>query len=291
MCACPNFYWILLFFLGKIFFIFIIEYKYYKLKVRHQIGTFYGTEYKIFITNVLTKELFTKLVNLCIPILVLCNYTDFEINNPYLLTIFNITPSELIKHYNYICMLTGFGRGFQNLDIQELNNYSFGEIKEFKFINGTLQFSSHISFTAKEIEKLNHKETLYQYYALQGKNVTINVTEEYLERVRTLVSTIKALQNNGIFYTEVKTLRIFANLYSLLDRNLFEFLNKLLERYLLLFEFDNSTIKEVMSNKDLQVSFDVRNGKYDNDTFTSLDYYLNIFDLLDSNVKVLSKLA
>lgn len=269
----------------------IVKHKYYKLKVRHQIGTFYGTEYKIFITNVLTKELFTKLVNLCIPILVLCNYTDFEINNSYNLTIFNITPSELIKHYNYICMLTEFGRGFQNLDVQELNNYSFGEIKEFKFIDGTLQFSSHISFTIKEIEKLNHKETLYQYYALQGKNIIINVTEEYLERVRTLVSTIKALQNNGIFYTETKTLKLIIKNYETSDSNLACFIDEMLQNYLCLFKLNHSIIEEVINNKDLKVSFNARSGKYDEEIFTSLDYYLNIFNLLDSNIKVLSKLA
>lgn len=268
----------------------IIKHKYYKLKVRHQIGTFYGTEYKIFIVNILTKELFTELVNLAIPILVLCNYSDFEINNSYNLAIFNITPTELIKHYHYICMLTGFGRGFQNLDIDELNSYSFGEIKEFKFVEGILQFSGHISFSAKEIEKLNKKETMYQYYALQGKNVTINTTEEYLERVKCIVSTIKALQNNGIFYTETKTLKIIERCYQVADKELSLFIKNLLYKYLLTFRFNIDIIHEVIDDGNLSASFNVYTGKYDDEIFTSLDYYLNIFGLLDSNVKTLSKL-
>ncbi len=58
-------------------------------------------------------------------------------------------------------------------------------------------------------------------------------------------------------------------------------------------ELDLSTFanQEVIENKDLQASFDPKTNKYDDEIFTSLDYYLNIFNLLDSNIKVLSKLA
>ena len=268
----------------------IIKHKYYKLKARYLCGPIYGTDYKIFITNTLTKDLFTKLVNIKFPILVLCNDTDFEVTNSYNLTILNVTPTEILNHYKYICMLTGFGRGYQNLDIDELNNYSFGEVKEYKFVDGVLQFSSNVYYSAKEVEHLNKKETLDKYYALQGKNVLINCTEEYLERVKSIVSTIKALQNTGIFYTETKTLRILIRSCERTDQKLTCFLDNLLQNYLSLFHFDYMIIQRVIENGDLSASFNVNTGKYDDEIFTSLDYYLNIFALLDSNVKTLSKL-
>lgn len=267
----------------------IVKHKYYKLKARYLIGQIYGENYKIFITNILTKDLFIKLVNTRLPILVLCNSTDFEVNNSYNLSIFNITQTEIIQNYLYICMLTGFGKGYQNLDNEELNNHSFGSIKEFKFVDGILQFSGDVYFTEKEVEQFNHKETLDKYYTLQGKNLLIECTEEYLEKVKTIVSTIKSLQNSGIFYTEPKTLRI---IYRLLENEpeLQNYIHDLLIDYLELFEFDYKTIMEVVDNSNLSASFNVNTGKYDNEIFTSLDYYLNIFTLLDSNVKTLSKL-
>ena len=267
----------------------IIKHKYYKLKARYLTGQIYGENYKIFITNILTKDLFAKLVNTRLPILVLCNSTDFEVNNSYNLSIFYITQTEMIQNYLYICMLTGFGKGYQNLNNEELNNYSFGSIKEFKFIDGTLQFSSDVYFAEKEVEQFNHKETLDKYYALQGKNILINCTEEYLEKVKTIVSTIKSLQNSGIFYTEPKTLRIISRSLDK-ETELKDFIDNLLSNYLELFEFNYETILEVIDNGNLSASFNVNTGKYDDETFTSLDYYLNIFTLLDSNVKTLSKL-
>lgn len=269
----------------------LIRHKYYKLKTHYIAGFLYGQQQKIFITNILTKDLFIKLATMQMPILVLCNSVNFEINNPYNLSIFTITPTELIKHYNYICMLTGFGRGYQNLNIEELNNYSFGEVKEFKFIEGTLQFSSNFYFNARDVEKLKRAETIYEYFALQGKNLTINCTEEYLERVRSLVSTIKALQNNGIFYTEVKTLKMIIASFEDVDTSLARFIDEMLQNYLCLFKLNFNLIEEVMNNKYLKASFNPKTGKYEEDSFTSLDYYLTVFNLLQSNIKMLSKLA
>jgi len=267
----------------------IIKHKYYKLRARYLSGQIYGTDYRIFVTNTLTKDLFTKLVNIRFPILVICNNTDFEVTNSYNLSIFTITSIEMIQNYLYICMLTGCGRGYQNLDNEELNSYSFGTIKEFKFIEGTLQFSGNVQYEAKQVEQFNHKETLDKYYALQGKNLLIECTEEYLERVKSIVSTIKALQNNGIFYTEPKALKIL--IYSLQNEQYLQsFIQNLLKNYLLLFHFNYNIIQEVIDNGDLSASFNVNTGKYDEEIFTSLDYYLNIFTLLDSNVKTLSRL-
>ena len=267
----------------------IIKHKYYKLKARYLSGQIYGTDYRIFVTNTLTKDLFAKLVNIRFPILVLCNNTDFEVINSYNLSIFTITPTEILKNYDCICLLTGCGRCYQNLDNEELNSYSFGTVKEFKFIEGTLQFSGTAYYDSEEVKQYNKKETINKYYALQGKNLLIECTEEYLERVKSIVSTIKALQNNGIFYTEPKALKLL--LYSLKDEQYLQsFIQNLLRNYLLLFHFNYNIIQEVIDNGDLSASFNVNTGKYDEEIFTSLDYYLNIFTLLDSNVKTLSKL-
>lgn len=268
----------------------IIKHKYYKLRARYLSGQIYGTDYRIFITNTLTKDLFTKLVNIKFPILVLCNNTDFEVTNSYNLSIFTVTPTEILKNYDCICLLTGFGRGYQNLDNEELNNYSFGTVREFKFVEGTLQFSGTVQYDSEEVKQYNKKETLDKYYALQGKNLLIECTEEYLERVKSIVSTIKALQNTGIFYTETKTLRILIRSCERTDQKLTCFLDNLLQNYLSLFHFDYMIIQRVIENGDLSASFNVNTGKYDDEIFTSLDYYLNIFALLDSNVKTLSKL-
>lgn len=267
----------------------IVKHKYYKLKARFINGSIYGEKQKLFVVDILTKELFAKLVNLAMPILVLCSETDFEVTNTYLLSIYVVSKTEIIKHYTDICLLTGFGRGFQNLDTNELNSYSFGDIKEFKF-DGTLMFSSEVYYNASELERMGIKDK-YSYYALQGKNLTIETTEEYLEKVRCIVSIIKSLQNNGIFYGECKTLRILRTSYNVVDKILSDFIETLLRNYLNLFKFNIQTINEVVNNPVLKSNFNAINGKYDDEYFTSLDYYLNIFNLLDSNVKVLSKLA
>ena len=267
----------------------IVKHKYYKLKARFINGSIYGEKQKLFVVDILTKELFAKLVNLAMPILVLCSETDFEVTNTYLLSIYVVSKTEIIKHYTDICLLTGFGRGFQNLDTNELNSYSFGDIKEFKF-DGTLMFSSEVYYNASELERMSIKDK-YSYYALQGKNLTIETTEEYLEKVRCIVSIIKSLQNNGIFYGECKTLRILRTSYNVVDKILSDFIETLLRNYLNLFKFNIQTINEVVNNPVLKSNFNAINGKYDDEYFTSLDYYLNIFNLLDSNVKVLSKLA
>lgn len=267
----------------------IIKHKYYKLKARYLTGPIYNENCKLFITNVLTKELFYKLINLKLPILVICNSTDFEVQSSYLLTILNISETEMMKYYTDLCLLTGFGKGFQNLDVDELNNYSFGDVKEFKFVDGQLYISSNVYLKADELQHLNKKETLDRYYALQGKNITIHCVEEYLEKVRCIVSTIKSLQHTGIFYIDTKTLRLLIKSLED-DKDLKKFIMDLLRAYLNLFQFDNNTIDEVIDNGDLSASFNVNTGKYDDEIFTSLDYYLNIFALLDSNVKTLSKL-
>lgn len=267
----------------------LIKHKYYKLKARYLSGQVYGIDHKIFLIDILTKKLFIKLVNLRIPILVICVNTDFEVENSYNLSIFNISKTTFIQKYNDICLMTGFGRGYQNLDIEQLNNLSFGEVKEFKFVEGTLSFSSHINYTKKEVDSMNIKDK-YLYYALQGRNITIETTEEYLEKVRTIVSTIKALQNNGIFYSEVKTLKILIHFYKQHNFDLCNLLYSILKNYLSLFKLDFTIIQNVLNDEDLQMDFDPKTNKYDDAIFTSLDYYLNIFTLLDSNIKVLSKM-
>lgn len=268
----------------------LIKHKYYKLRANYVCGQLYGSDYRIFITDTITKDLFIKLVNVKLPILVLCNNIDFEITNSYRLSIFKVTPTEILKNYDCICLLTGFGRGYQNLEVEELNSYSFGAVREFKFIEGTLQFSGTVQYEAKQVEQFNKKETLDKYYALQGRNLLIECTEEYLEKVKSIVSTIKALQNDGIFYTETKALKVIMKSFDN-DSKLKCFIYDLVKNYLSLFHFDYNKIQQVIDNGNLSASFNVNTGSYDDGIFTSLDYYLNIFSLLDSNVKTLGKLG
>lgn len=267
----------------------LIKHKYYKIKSKFISGSVAGNDYRLFITPHLTKGLFGKLISLKTPILLIYCDADFVPGDNYLITTIQTSITTYLKHYNDICMLTGFGRGYQNLDPEELNNHSFGSVKEFKVVDGELWFSSFVYLPSNDarLEKIDNK---YSYYALQGKNLTIEVSEEYLERVRCIVSIIKSLQNNGIFYAEVKTLRLLRYLLKINDPLMGNLVENLLKNYLSLFRFSGEIIEEVVNNNDLKASFNVLTGKYEDDIFTSLDYYLNVFNLLTSNVKVLCKL-
>ena len=268
----------------------LIKHKYYKLKCKFVAGNIIGADSCIFIAQVLTHELYTKLITMRIPIIVLYCFSEVELANNTLVSFFNISPTTYIKQYNDLCILTGFGRGYQNLDVNELNSLSFGRVKDYKFIDGELQLSSHVYLLANDLILKSVKDK-YSYYALQGKNLTIECTEEYLEKVRCIVSIIKALQNNGIFYGECKTLRILKSSYQVQDKKLADLIDVILRNYLSLFKFNSTVIDEIVNNNQLKSNFNVICGNYDDEYFTSLDYYLNVFNLLDSNVKVLSRLA
>lgn len=268
----------------------IIKHKYYKLKCTHISGSLFGNNCKVFMVTHLTKELLAALISLNTPVLLIYCDADFNLGDNYNVTALKVSVATYLKHYNDICILTGFGRGYQNLDIEELNNLSFGVVKEFKILEGELLFSSNNYLLAND-SRLNDTKDRYSYYALQGKNLKIEVAEEYLERVRCIVSIIKSLQNNGIFYGETKTLKILIESFIKSDLLLSTLAQKILINYLSAHNFSKNLIEEVVTNKELKLNFDTSTGNYDDEFFTSLDYYLNVFNLLDSNIKVLSKLA
>lgn len=269
----------------------IVKDSYYRLKARLVSGDFYKQRAKIYIVDNLNLETYNRLRKLQIPILVLCTSIDFEIEtSSYYITIAEISKITLLTHYNDICLLTGYGRGYYNLNEWELNNYSFGNLKEFKITEGTLYFSVDAYLTADKVKDLYKQETLDRYYMLQGKNIAIYCKEEDFEKTRSLVSLCKSLFLNGIFYEEVRTLKLL--LYKFNDNNnLRKMITKVLTSYLYIYVKNELEVDKILNNSDLKLSFDKnRENLVQEDLFTSLDYYLNTFVLLNSNIEVLRKL-
>lgn len=258
---------------------YIVKHKYYTLKGRLLSGQIYGENYNIYLNPILDKNNFTELVNKNIPILVLCSHITFDLNNSYGLTIINLPNTTFYQNYEDICMLTG---AYAN---------NLGHIKEFKFVDGKLQFSVDDYLLSNDTRLIKHKEKdLKKYYMLQGKNKVIYAKEEYLEKVRNIVSLVKSLTLNGIFYDRIKTLKLLA--YNFKDNLILSiFLNDLLINYLKLCKADYNIIEQIIKKDDLKLNFDVKTKAFtDKCLFEPLDYYTNIFNLLDSNINTLYKL-
>ena len=225
---------------------------------------------RIFITNELTEDLYARLSNLNFPILVICTSYSENINfYSSNIRIAQISQTLMMQRYNDLCYLTGFGKGFYNLNENELNEYSFGKLKSYKFLQGILYLEAekYLKKDDKIIEYLNKKETLDRYYMLQGKNLTIHVTEENMEKVRHIVTLLKSLKYSGIFYNEITTLDLIRYNFDKIDEDL--------------------TIKSFIETLEKIYKELFKNNKK---SFWSLDYYLNTFTLLDSNINILCKL-
>lgn len=255
----------------------ILEDKYYKIKARLISGSIYGQNLKCFITDTLTKELYEKLCAFNFKILVICTETQVEIRNSNLNVVI-ISKTSMMNYYQDLALLTGFGKGIFNLDIDELNSYSFGQVKEYKFSYSMLYISVNKYFNEddEKISYLNKKETLNRYYMMQGKNITIQVQEEFLEIVRHIISLSKSLQNSGIFYNEITTLNLIVYNFEFIKDDLIirTFIKKIYSKYL-----------KLLGINEIEAA-NMNHG----DDYWSLDYYLNTFALLESNVKSLYRI-
>ena len=193
---------------------------YYRINARLINGRPFEYTCRIFITNELTEGLYARLSNLNFPILVICTSYSENINfYSSNIRIIQISQTLIMQRYNDLCYLTGFGKGFYNLNENELNEYSFGKLKSYKFLQGILylEVEKYLKKDDKRIEYLNKKETLDRYYMLQGKNLTIHVTEENMEKVRHIVTLLKSLKYSGIFYNEITTLDLIHYNFDKID--------------------------------------------------------------------------
>lgn len=252
---------------------------YYRLKSSMINGRPFEYTCRVFITNELNKNLYVKLAGLNFPILVICSSYDENINfYSTNIRVIKISQTLMIQRYNDLCLLSGFGKGYYNLDENEFNEYSFGKLKFYKFIDGVLylQFFKYFDKQSKHISYLNKKETLDRYYMLQGYNLTIHTTEEYMEVVRHIVTIIKSLKFSGAFYNEISTLDLidynFSNVEG--DSIIHDFIFALKDAFM---KSLSMTKKDLLNKKNLK-------------SFWILDYYLNTFMLLDSNINVLYKI-
>ena len=166
------------------------------------------------------------------------------------------------------------------------NDYIFGTVKKFIFNSGVLSIEGKKYFDKndKSISYLNKKNTLDRYYMMQGKTLKISCKEEILENVRAIVSLVKSIYTEGIFYDISTTLKL---LQLCLPNN---FWNTLIGKYFMLNDINRTTIEEYINKKDLKNSLDFNTGKYVNKTFTALSIYLNTFGLLESNIEVMCKI-
>ena len=260
---------------------------YYRLPCYRFSGPVMGNNYKIFITYFLDETTYTYLLNQKDPILILCHEVKFNLSKDSSLPIYKISHGNLLTKIQDIINITHCSVSIDFTPTM-LQNYIFGSCKEYKFFEGRLYLLFDKYLSTQELNSLNKQDTYDRYYMSQGRNLTIICEEEYFERVHILISFIKSVQYNGIFYSEVKTLKLLMYNYSD-DKDLSSFLYKLLEEYLKIFKISTNKISEVINSEDLTQSFNPNIGTYDKDSFTSLDMYLNIFTLLDSNVEVLNR--
>ena len=123
---------------------------------------------------------------------------------------------------------------------------------------------------------------------LLGKTLKVECTEDIMENVRAIISLIKSISLEGVFYDIPTTLKLLT-FYT--KSNAFKkFLNTLLREYLLLNEINVLDAEMFISQQDLKKTIDVKRGKFvEEKSFTALSLYLNTFGLLESNTEVMKK--
>lgn len=178
-------------------------------------------------------------------------------------------------------------------DIGTFNNYKFGKIKKYVFNNGILSIEGikYFNKNDKQIKYLNKKNTLDRYFMMQGKTIKIECKEEILENVRSVVSLLRSVYFEGLFYNEEITLKLLLNYFNDNNNVLKNFFKKLLKCYLTLCDINSVDIEKYINDKNNLLVYDVTQNKFvDKKLFTALAVYLNTFALLNSNIEVLSKI-
>ena len=274
----------------------IVNSKFYEIRATYISGKKYSEEPLsiLFWSQNITKENINKLKDFVysnnMKLIVVCSPLNEDISN-YLKNFKNdIISFYQISNYNFLrsidlIKLTEANNisydGFMNF-----NDYIFGTVKKFIFNSGVLSIEGKKYFDKndKSISYLNKKNTLDRYYMMQGKTLKISCKEEILENVRAIVSLVKSIYTEGIFYDISTTLKL---LQLCLPNN---FWNTLIGKYFMLNDINRTTIEEYINKKDLKNSLDFNTGKYVNKTFTALSIYLNTFGLLESNIEVMCKI-
>ena len=271
----------------------ITEDSYYRLRSSHICGPLLKNNCKVAIGYELKKDFYRFVCNQVYPTIIFCSKIDFEIdkyNCNQNVIIIKVMNNSMISKIQDVIKLSKCNLIFFDL-CENFNDYIFGSCKQFKYLDGIsyLSFNEYYNKDSKEIQFLKNNDTMNRYYMLQGKNITIYCIEEYLERVRCLVTFIRCILQNGIFYNEVKTLKLIMYFFKK-DETIPYFIHKLLKEYLKLFEINLVKIDEVINNEDLKTNYNPKIDKYTNENlFTCLDIYLNTFGLLNSNVELLRK--
>ena len=195
------------------------------------------------------------------------------------LTLYELTDRDFLKTRDLIA-ISGADNNYYDGTFP-LNTYILGQVK-FIFKDRKLYLKNKL-FKEKDIQFLNTKNTLDRYYMLQGKTIRINCIEEDMEKVREIVSTIKSIQNEGVFYDISTTLKLCQLFFKT------DFLNKLIKKYFSLNNINTLDIETFLNQNNLDKVLDI-NGSFRDKTFTALAVYLNTFKLLESNIEVMNKL-
>ena len=169
-----------------------------------------------------------------------------------------------------------------------LEDYKIGKVKKLIFAEGVLKIKNN-PIKKEEIHlDLKKREHQERYYMLLGKTLKVECTEDIMENVRAMVSLVKAISLEGVFYDIPTTLKLLT-FYT--KNNAFKkFLNALLREYLLLNDVNVLDVERFVSQQTLKTTIDVKTGKFvEEKSFTALSLYLNTFGLLESNTEVMRK--
>ena len=111
-----------------------------------------------------------------------------------------------------------------------------------------------------------------------------------MEKVRNITSLVKSLVLEGIFYDEIKTLKLLEYYFNT-KPFIAHFCIDILKEFLVLNNIDNITIEKIINNTNLKETYDLKTKQFiQSENFQSLDYYRTTFSLLESNINTLYKL-
>ena len=254
---------------------------YYRLKSNLVSGNLTGKDYKLLVVYNLDKVLYSKLQETAYKYIVICNNIDFNLNkNSSKISVFKVSHKILLSYIYDVIKLANCDNLLYDR-YTKFENYVFGNIKSFNFLEGIL----YLSFKKyRECQNLNKIETFDRYCMMLGKNSTIYCKEEFLEKVRQIVSMVRCMKFDGIFYSEIKTLKILLYYFNK-NKDINTFLYKLLYNYLSIFIDNHTEINEIINNNDLKNDF----SKINNSKFVPMDLYVNTFALIESNINSLAK--
>lgn len=206
-----------------------------------------------------------------------------------LLSFIHIPSSYYLRYVEDLKILSGAQILFNPI-YTKLDEYVFGYLDGVTKQAEQVKVLGSIKLKEGDIRLSYLKGRSERLSNVLGNNYNIRVVSDLLEKVRTLVSFARGIYKEGVFFNEPQTLNLMK-IY--LDNPLYtDLIDKVIRKYLNLFEVPPLQMEEVLKQKDFKQSFNPVTKKFQkNSIFSSFTYYINTFKLLESNVKVLKTLV